>query len=298
MVTGIILGLCCGLSLSCSYVFSRRFVVRRPTSTTRLLVVTHAIMGAFALALLPFAWQSNIPGLRAWMGPLLWAACFYLAGQLSLFMMMKYTEASRISPLLSLKILTLAILSVAIFGETLSGLQWIAIGLCVFSAIALTVTGGTVDYRALLWLGVACLMYSGSDLNITRLIKNLAPLPPLQAAILGTCMTYSVCGVTACLFMPFSGGIGERSDWTLGLPFAVCWLLGMFFLFACFSYVGTVFGAILQSTRGIWSVLIGAGLAACGHAHLETRLPVHLLIRRILAAVLMCLAIWLYSTGY
>lgn len=297
MTTGIILGLCCGLSLSCSYVFSRRFVVQRPTGTRRLLIVAHAIMGLFAVALLPLAWQSDIPSVQAWIGPLLCTSGFYLAGQLSLFRMMKYTEASRVSPLLGLKILTLAILSVVILGETLSGRQWVAIALCALAAVALTVTGETVDYRALVWLGIACLMYSGSDLNITRLIQSLAPIAPLQAGILGTCMTYTVCGVIACVLMPFSGGVGERADWRLGFPFAVCWLLGMFFLFTCFSYVGTVFGAILQSSRGIWSVLIGAGLAAAGHAHLETRLPASLLIRRILAAVMMCVAIWLYASG-
>jgi hypothetical protein len=50
----------------------------------------------------------------------------------------------------------------------------------------------------------------------------------------------------------------------------------------------------MQSTRGMLSIVIGAGLANAGWHGLETRLDRGTLIRRLLAAALMTAAIALY----
>ena len=95
----------------------------------------------------------------------------------------------------------------------------------------------------------------------------------------------------------FGGVTFTPGDWLYALPFAAAWLLSMVFLYACFALIGPVFGNILQSTRGILSIVLGAGLARLGVEHLEERVPRAVLLQRIGAALLMCIAVWLFQTG-
>ena len=68
-------------------------------------------------------------------------------------------------------------------------------------------------------------------------------------------------------------------------------LTAMLFLYACFARIGTVNGNIVQSTRGIIAILIGALLAALGFTELEEKVGVQVWIRRMIAGVMMFLAI-------
>ena len=65
-------------------------------------------------------------------------------------------------------------------------------------------------------------------------------------------------------------------------------------LYACIGSVGVVLSTILQSTRGVMSVVIGATLAHLGWHDLESRVDRIMLIKRLLAAVLMTAAIAAY----
>ena len=96
---------------------------------------------------------------------------------------------------------------------------------------------------------------------------------------------------------PASRNDRTPGDWLHALPFAATWLLSMVFLYACFAFVGPVFGNILQSTRGIISIVLGAGLARLGLEHLEQKVSRPVLRQRIGAAILMCAAVWLFQTG-
>ena len=82
-----------------------------------------------------------------------------------------------------------------------------------------------------------------------------------------------------------------------GLPFSAIWLVAMLLLFATFAIIGVVFGNIVQSSRGIISILIGYLVAAAGHQHLEQKVAHGVLARRIAAAALLSLAIALLSLG-
>jgi uncharacterized membrane protein YgdD (TMEM256/DUF423 family) len=66
-------------------------------------------------------------------------------------------------------------------------------------------------------------------------------------------------------------------------------------LYCSFGLVGVVFGNILQSTRGIMSVALGAMLAHLGWHELEQRVDRAMLLRRFAAALLMTAAIAIYA---
>ena len=101
------------------------------------------------------------------------------------------------------------------------------------------------------------------------------------------------------MVMPLLPKFGSKSpiQWRRATPFALAWLVAMAFLFVCFAYAGVVLGGIVQSTRGLISIGLGAILAAQGLVHLESHVSRAIFWRRIAAAGLMMLAVGLFVAG-
>jgi drug/metabolite transporter (DMT)-like permease len=293
LMIGIILGLIAGFTQSVSYIFSRMFVTRRHSSPMQLLVMGHIVMGIFSLAILPWLWWGDIPSICSFIWPLSAVTVFYLLGQLAFFIALKQSDASRISPLLAFKIVFLALLTSILLAQPLKIIQWGGVFLCVVAAFLLNNTGGKLPWRSFLFVLAACLFYSLSDMNIKILINRLDSLGTMHAIFFSVCSSYVFCGLIGLLFLPWVRGC-SWGNLLYASPFALSWLIAMFFLFASFALVGVVFGNILQSTRGIFSIVIGAGLAKIGWEHIESRTSRIVFIRRLAAAVVMCIAILLY----
>ena len=79
------------------------------------------------------------------------------------------------------------------------------------------------------------------------------------------------------------------------LPYGLIWIVAIIFLNICFSLLGTVNGNIIQSTRGIFSILFSPILVAFGLTYLEERVSWKIILRRLLAACMMAAAIYLYN---
>ncbi|MBQ4481309.1 MAG: EamA family transporter [Victivallales bacterium] len=79
------------------------------------------------------------------------------------------------------------------------------------------------------------------------------------------------------------------------LPYGLIWIVAIIFLNICFALLGTVNGNIIQSTRGIFSILFSPILVACGLTYLEERVFWTVILRRLLAACMMAVAIYLYN---
>jgi drug/metabolite transporter (DMT)-like permease len=295
LITGIILGLIAGMTQSVSYIFSRMFVTRRHSSPMQLLVLGHIIMGGISALILPWLWRSGLPDLRAYIWPLLVVTGFYLLGQLMFFIALKSSDASRLSPMLAIKIVFLALLTSILLQQPLAIVQWGGILVCVSSAFLLNNTGGRLPWRSLIFVLMACLFYSLSDTNIKIFVDRLCltGFSTIHSIFLAVCMTYTLCGLVSLMVLPWVGG-WSKENLRYATPFALAWLIAMFFLFASFASVGVVFGNILQSTRGIFSILIGVVLAKMGLEHIEQKTTRTVFTRRLAAAVLMCLAIILY----
>jgi len=296
VVMGMLFGITAAFSQSLSYIFSRAYVVRHPRAPGILLVSSHLVMGIAALVVLPFAWSPDVPPLRAYIWPLLGTAMFYATGQAGFFLLMQRIGASRVAPLLGFKIVLLAVIAVLFMGESLSPRQGVAVLLCFGATMVLGYSGGRLAPASVGYLLTACLGYSLSDLNIQVLTRSLEPLSRIHAAVYGAAATYVLCGLVAAGAALF---LRRRvlADWHIAVPFAAAWFVGMIFLFACFGTVGAVFGNILQSMRGLMSVIISALLVQRGMEHLDDKMSRGLLLRRLATAALMTLAIVLYVTA-
>ena len=288
LALGVAAGLTTALCSAVSYLVSRHHG-GRAGGPIRLLVLAHLLMGVACIPATALLWPRGLPVARVWLVPLIGCAATYLAGQAVVFAALRRADASRVAPLLGLKIVMLAAITSCLPGGRLDARQWVAVGLSVAAALASIVA--------------ACAAFAISDLFIVGLIDGLqaaaagaaVPLGRLHAGGLAMTVTYVLCGATA-LIMLAAPPLRPRNRivWTGAGQYAVTWLLGMAALYACLGVVGAVFGNILQSTRGIMAIVIGAALAHLGWHDLETRVDAGTLLRRVAAAVLMTSAIAIY----
>lgn len=311
-VAGICFGLVAALGQSLSYLATRYFTQRRKAQAAvdeaaeegagmsggnislLLLVLSHVMMGVVSLALMPFYYPSHMPPLHLWMPNLCMVAGFYLLGQIGLMIALHYAEPSRISPMLGFKIVILAGAASVIGSHAPTALQWVAVVLCCVSVVGLNYTGGASHPRAVFGVILACLAYCVSDWNITGFVDHLSAAEVPAAPIVAALLCYALCGLIGAVFLPWFGS-RRWVDWRDAAPFALSWLFAIFFLFACFGLVGVVYGNILQATRGLMSVALGALLIRLGHHHWEHKQPRAVVVRRALGAVLIFAAIVIYK---
>jgi len=298
---GLFAGLITALLSSLSYLVSRHHSLSSGGSRLRLLGLSHALMAGVSLPLAILLCPEHLPPLASYWLPLVASAGFYLLGQCALALLLRRSDASRIAPLLGLKIVMLAGITACILGEPLDAWQWAAVGLGTVAALALQTGAGGIAWRELPLVLLTCLTFSLSDLAIVALIKALVtpvagalPLGRIHAGALAMAITYAACGAVA-LPLVVCYPPRHRADWIAAGQYAAAWLGSMTALYVCFGQIGVVFGNILQSTRGIMSVVLGAALAHLGWHDLEQRVDRATLLKRVAAAALMTAAIALYA---
>ena len=303
---GVVSGLAAAFFSAVSYLVSRHYglgqrAMGRKSAALRLLAVSHLLMAAVCIPFTWAAWPASPPPVRLFALPLTLSVGLYLLGQASLFAALKRVEASRMAPLLGLKIVMLAVIVSFVLGHVLDTRQWLAVALSVAAAVMLQAGRGAVPAGAFGFVLSCCLCFAISDIFILRLIDGLQAgaigssevISRLHAGGLAMALTYGLCGL---LFVPLVVALRPytRADWVAAAQYASAWLLSMVGLYCCFGLVGVVFGNILQSTRGVMSVAIGAALAHLGSHELEQRVDRVTLLRRLAAALLMTAAIALY----
>ena len=323
-LVGIILGLLSALGASLAYLCSRRYAVRaqrdEPDATPwrpplRLLVTAHVWLAGLCTLGFPILWFVTQPTLDRPVHAALMSggvALFYLLGNVFLFLSLQKTDASRVAPLLGMKVILLALTVELFMSEDFSTMQWLAVIMATAAAIMLGTTGGRLPLKTLFMIGATCAGFVASDLFIKQMIPAWLPTgitldeadktQRITAAMTGMAFAYIWTGLVAIIMLPIvlrgqPGTFTQSLARSLpgGLPYAAAWLLSMVCLFSCFSLVGIVFGGILQSTRGLMSIALGVLLAHRGHHHLEQHAPWPIVLRRLAAAAIMTAAIALYS---
>lgn len=290
MIVGVLCGLVTAAMHALGYVFSRHFVVVQHASVLRLLVHGHVIMAVLAVMLVPLFYGPGMPPLAEYWQPLVLASLFYLIGQTGLFVALRHTDASRISPLLGMKVVIVALLSIVLLDVPLTGLQWVAVGLSVVAAWILNASGGYLPLASVVGTVFAVTCYSFSDIYIWRLIDVMRVMGDVRGPVTAALLCYGLCGLACVPTLPWLGS-RRRGDWLWAAPYAVTWLTGIVFMFLAFALAGLVLGNIAVGTRGLISIALGVLLAGWGMEHLEQRISKTVLLRRGIAAVAMVLAI-------
>ena len=260
-------------------------------------MLAHVVMAVVSLPLLWLLWPAGGVDIVACLPPLAGSIGCYLASQAFLLASLKRADASRVVPLLGLKIVMLALLVTFLLQSPLDARQWFAVGASVVAAAMLQGRRDPVPFAVVAMMLAACLGFAAADLLIVRLIDAVHAAAPdrhrLWASGLALAATYTCCGLLALPFVPLMGP-RRPGEWRAAVWYGGVWLGGMAALYACFGLLGPVFGNVLQSSRGILAVVFGAALAHLGWHELEQRVDRATLVRRVAAALLMTAAIAVY----
>ena len=291
---GIGLGFGAAFLQSLSYVCIRLFNKRHDNTIITLLALSHILMGAISIPLAMWLWPELMPPLTQYGLSLLGSAGFYLLGQFFLFAAIIHSEPSRIAPMLGLKVLMLSMIGVLFLGANFEPAQWLAVLLCTAAVFLLSWSGKHIERRFVVLGVLACLSYCLSDLSIKALVDHFSFMGPLSGASLATALCYVLCGIFGAVVVAFNPKHSTRGTWLYAVPFAASWFVAMICLFSCFGLVGVVYGNILQSMRGIISIVLGFVIAHIGFESLEPKPSIRIIVQRLVAAALMTGAVGLF----
>jgi drug/metabolite transporter (DMT)-like permease len=293
---GIIAGISSALLQSMSYLFSAAFLARYK-SPFRLLVFSHLVMGVISVPFIILFFPVQLLGMLPEFGCfiLLWIVCFGI-GQGSFFITVRNIEPSRIASLLGLKIIVLSVIYVVFMDNRLGGLQWLAVLLSAVAAVGMNWSGGSrFTLMGMFWLALTLVFYSLTDMVETHLVRMPAGGSMIRDAIGVVAICY---GILALATLPLLRRFRwSRRQFIRAIPFGAAWYLSQAALFVCFGLLGVVFGNVIQSSRGLFSIAFGILAVALGHARLDARISPRMWVRRAAAAVLMAIAIILYSVA-
>lgn len=297
MTIGIILAFAGTFLQLISYLFSRAFLGGDGGRSPWLLFnVSHVIVGSCAVIMLLFIWPETAPDISRLWTPYLLSGLLYLTGQISFLAALSATESSRLTPYLALKVIMLALLTMALRGESFTASQWLAIG---FSALATAVfnwTGGRLPARALGLVLLAAFGYAASDIFMKDMVTICEPMGIFKRSAFPMCMEYCLCGGLGLVYLFFSRNF-RAGAFKAALPTSLIWMTAMMALFSSFGFISVVYSGIIQSTRGVMAVAVGAGVAAMGFGKVEEKVGWPVFARRMLGAALLAAAVVLFHLG-
>lgn len=303
MILGIIAAFLATLFQSTSYIFSRSYLVKHSSGGVfGLLIISQCIIGLISMCIMPFCIPDSMAVVSDILPYIIVAFVSYFWGQFCFFKTLKHSEASKISSLLGLKIICIALIS-SLLGVRFGLLQWCAIALAGSAVLIFAFTGGRDDgsfknkLYVLLWVFLICLGYASCDIASAGAIRMLlGEMSILRATFFVVSSQYLIVGVSSVLFLP---GVIRRNGKGVAdaVAYSVTWFVGILALFSSFAFVSVVLSNIIQSTRGLTSILIAMIVAKCGHTHLEAKMSAKVMLKRAVVALCMCVAVILYVLG-
>ncbi|MDD3154844.1 MAG: EamA family transporter [Victivallaceae bacterium] len=294
MFPGIVCGLCAAFLQDMGYFFSRDFV-RKGNSPGALFVHAQLLMGLLGMAMISLLYVgAGMPKTESFWIPLILTCVGSGFGQFFFFRAERKMDPPRVSAMMGLRVVLLALISAVALEKHYNAMQWSGIVLAAVSAVVLNWEGGHFRLGGMKDLAAALAFYVVSDLSVTHMIRGFG-FESLFLASLWAMALVNV--VTGAVFLPLR--IKMRDQWPIPLfrasaPFAGSWLLKQFFLYACYAFLGPVHANVLLSIRGPLAMAISWFRRNFLHLPLDA-IPVSLWVRRWGATLLMAAAIVLYS---
>lgn len=258
---GLMLGLFGATCQAANYAFTKDCQQKYSLTGMRLLISTHLLM--FAAVVLPFFLCGHVLYLNAQTA--FYTMCIvvpYLGGTYFINRAIGLADASIVSPLLTIKIPILAMISLCLMDKIFSVQQTAAIIIILSLGWYFSSLSGRIAFGSLLCVGVGCLCYCLSDMAISVLLmpyfKTMGVDSWMEQVFMGITFEYTACGLLALPFL-FTGGqrfkVKPVNAWQTRW-ITVSWLLNMVGIVSCFNLDGVVEGNIVQSLRSVIGVII------------------------------------------
>lgn len=296
MFLGLSIGLVSAVMQSSAYIFSRRFV-NEFHSSLKLVVYSQLLMGMMGAAVFAATFPFTVFPRGAELGKFAAAVAVFVAAYhvafYCFFKALTEIEASRLSSLLGLKVVSIALLTYPFLRAELNFWHLLAVALTAVSAVGMNFSGVHISRRGALYLVLALLGFSTTDITGTIFVKAMPGEAMTVKAICATSLAYLFLGIIAgAVFLKMKF---ERRACIQAFPYSALWFTAMLLLFASFGMVGVVFGSIIQASRGVISVVLGVLLARMGYSDVEPDVAARVWVRRAVMATIMVAAIGLYS---
>ena len=255
---GLMLGLFGAACQAANYSFTKECQEKAGLRGIRLLLCSHAFMSAATV--IPFIAFAHY---RAFDSGVAIRLCLivapYFLGQYFTNAAIAASDSSVVSPLLTVKIPILAVITTVFLGDSFTAKQLAAAVLIVLIGIRFSTISGRISPKPLALTALGALSYCVSDLSMANLMRYFGAMgygSRAQQVFMGITFEYIACGLVAALLAPLAHvKITLRSTaatWKMGSA----WLLSMVGIVGCFNLDGVVAGNIVQSLRAVIGVLI------------------------------------------
>lgn len=291
MLTGIISGLVAAIIQPIAYLLSRAYMVRGG-SAMALTVYSQTIMGVLS-GLIILAFVPDLPFSAHIVKCSTFSVLTILIAQICYFFAVRVIEASRLSTMLGLKIIFLVLLNMIFLGQNINAWQWTAVLLSVAAAFVMNHSGLRLTVKSVVGVLLCCVFLAASDIADFQLVSTMPGTNALRRGVLATAYCYGQLGLLslpALFFIKF-----DWQKFRAAVPYSLAWLSTMLVFFLCIGLLGTVFTSIIQSARGLISVLMGAAIAALGYAHVESRGTNAVWFGRMAAALMIMTAVLIFA---
>ncbi len=255
----------------------------------------------FQAVLTPLLWLFVTPArppMAGW-APLLASCVTCLVAYSFLYMALSSGDASSVMPIMGSKVIFAGLLAIPMLGESHSGHVYLAAALVAISIAILSYSpassqGNAFPLKPILFMVACSIAFAFTDIFIRRSIVLIDSY---------NFMIYYnfLVGLGSLILVPYLKSkkvpiVPKGRDLWLGMGSAFFLVLAtLLFVISLQIAEGVLIPNILQSTRGVFIVLISAVLARSGSTALETHsMKVYLL--RFFASSLIIVSIWLALT--
>ncbi|MFP4380920.1 MAG: EamA family transporter [Candidatus Sumerlaeia bacterium] len=297
-IIGIVCGFMAALVMSFSYFYSKHFLSRPGRDVRQLVILSHLWMGLFVAAIVPFVWKPAV--LENWRAPAGASTMVlgYLTAQIFFFVTVRYVPASRLAPILSAKILVVALFSWILLREHIGVGQIAGLALAAGAVVLIQKSGVPLTRKALINVLIICVAFATSDVSIRYVVQQLNADPGFGTSMLTLCLMYMGTAPVVLVLYPFVIHRRKgRQPWFAALGYAIIWFSSGVLLFLSIALIGVVPAVLLQSLRGPLSVAFNPIVTRLGWSHLEQAQKSSSIIRQAGAALLMVAALALYMAG-
>ena len=177
----------------------------------------------------------------------------FLMAQYFIFLSLRVSDASIVSPLLVLKLPVLTGISVVLFHDTFTAFQYSAIAFILVISWIFSSLSGQIKFKALLFVFITCCGYVTSDIAITEYTKKFAT-NVFEQSLIANSYNY-IAG--ALFFIPcaFIKGVTIKDIYHCRY-ISLIWIISVLFIVIGFKLSGVVSGNIIQTLRGPFGIII------------------------------------------
>lgn len=250
---GIFLGFLGAVAQALNYAVTKDCQEKSRLQGLKLLVAEHLAM--FALTLFPFVFFGHY---RYFGYEVFWYVVAivapYLMAQYAINKAIALSDASIVSPLMTVKVPILALISLFLLDRGFTPIQYVAIVMIIALGWYYSSLSGRIRLRPLFFIAVGCACFCFSDLAMTALTHFVPSASRFEQIAAGITYEYVASGLLALPGIVYCRV--KVKDVLATKWIAVLWLLSMVGIVGCFNLTGVVEGNIIQTLRSVIGVII------------------------------------------